>query len=142
MRHQPHISRMLWLESIGFATIIFLSWGHEIFGPRLWSEAAFETLLALAVAAPIMSISYRIVSRLYALEQFLRVCAWCRKIHCDGRWYSMEEYFQKGFAMETSHGICPGCAAEEERKMDERTSTSLDRAGGQFQGIETIQSAD
>ena len=95
---------MLWLEGIGFLTIVGLSWIHELGGARLWYEAAFETAVTTMVAVPVILGTFNVVSRLYALEQFLRVCAWCRKIHCDGAWYTVETSVQPVASVALSAG--------------------------------------
>jgi hypothetical protein len=52
-----------------------------------------------------------VVARLFYLEQFLRVCAWCQKVEHEGAWSPIAEFFQRQFDAKTSHGICPGCFA-------------------------------
>ena len=53
---------------------------------------------------------YMIVSRLSYLENFLHVCAWCRRIQHQDVWLSLEEHFQQQTGATISHGICPKCA--------------------------------
>lgn len=108
-------------EVIGFGIIIALSWANEVTGmPHLltggsrtagWTESLLETAVILLVAVPVVALTSRTVSRLHYLEEFLNICAWCRKLNCDGRWLSVEEYFQSGFETKTSHGMCPACSA-------------------------------
>jgi hypothetical protein len=113
-------SQLLWYEAFGFLLIIALSWLNEllslpsrVFGgvPHSnWRESAMESLVALAVWLGLFLITKRILQRLYYLENFIRVCAWCRKIGEGDKWLSLEEYFSEGFAIKTSHGICSECA--------------------------------
>jgi len=127
MRAQTHISRILWLEIIGFLIIIALSWAHEltnvthsIIGVEYvpdWVEAATETAMVGVVAIPVIILTNRLVSRLYQLEGFLRVCAWCKKMDHDGEWIPLEEFFERKFETATSHGICPACLDEAKEKM-------------------------
>jgi hypothetical protein len=127
MPAQTHISRILWVEIIGFLIIIALSWVHELtdlahsisgveYVPD-WVEATTETVMVIVVAIPVMILTRRLVSRLYHLEGFLRVCAWCRKIEHDGEWIPLENFFERKFETATSHGICPVCLVEAKEKM-------------------------
>ena len=122
-----HVSKILWYEVIGFLVIIVLSWTNELtdlphfiggvhYVPN-WRESALETLIVLLVATPVLILTKRLVSRLYYLEGFLRVCAWCKKLEQDGEWISLEEFFERKFQTETSHGMCVACLDEMRAKM-------------------------
>jgi hypothetical protein len=122
MRTQTHVSKILWCEGIGFLAIIVLSWVNELSDlPHLisgvqyipnWRESALETPIVLLVGIPVMIFTKRIVSRLYYLEGFLRVCAWCKKLEHNGEWIPLEEFFASKFQTETSHGMCLACMEE------------------------------
>jgi hypothetical protein len=101
-------SRILWYESAGFLMLILLSWLDEFHAT--WHESAVESAAVLAVWSIVFYFTRRLVSRLYYLERFLRVCAWCRKINLDDKWMPLEQYFAVGFHTETTHGVCPECA--------------------------------
>lgn len=113
---------ILLFEILGFSAIIILSWMDELFnlpdiifgmdnaGIHYWHEAILETVIIVAVAVPVIAMTAVIARRLFYLEKFMRVCAWCRKIEVEGKWMSIEEFFAKGFDAQTSHGICPACA--------------------------------
>ncbi len=130
MTAQTHVSRILWYEGIGFLVIIVLSWINELSDlPHLvgsiqyvpnWRESALETLIVLLVAVPVMILTKRLVSRLYYLEGFLRVCAWCKKLEHNGEWIPLEEFFENKFQTKTSHGICLACKDELNAKMKKR----------------------
>jgi hypothetical protein len=117
-RKYPH--RILAYEAAGFLAILIIVFLDEIFGfpeqymggyvthPE-WGEFAVEAAAILAIAAAMLLMTRRLVSRLFYLERFLRVCAWCRKIHHEGGWVSLEDYFSSGFDTQTSHGMCPEC---------------------------------
>ncbi len=111
---------LLWL-SLGFLTIIVLTWCdtlfnlmHHLFGTAYQDENLDQALIATGVIVLLWLFSsykvYRIVSRLSYLENFLHVCAWCRKIEHKQEWYSLEELFTKQTGGQTSHGMCPECA--------------------------------
>ena len=111
--------KALWYEVIGFSLIIALSWANElanlsqlVFGgvyqPN-WRESTVETAIVILVAIPILVLTVRLVSRLYYVEGFLRICSWCRKLEYDGQWVQLEEFFQRGFDTQATHGMCPDC---------------------------------
>ncbi len=120
MTHLKKPQRILWYGNGGFLAIIILSWTNELLDlPRLlfggktqtnWREAAIETFLVVVVWITVHTATKRLLARVHYLEGFLRVCAWCRKISHDDEWLPVEQYFAKGFDIETSHGICPACA--------------------------------
>ena len=119
----PRSSLIVVYEVIGFLAIIALSWLNELLGlPRLlfgsehqggwWHESLLETTIILVVAVPVVLLTRRLATRLHYLEEFLRLCAWCRKPHLDNEWVPVEEFLQRKFDSRTSHGICPACKAE------------------------------
>jgi hypothetical protein len=115
-----HVSKILWFESASFSLVIALPWiseltelPHSMGAPQYipnWRESTMETLIVILVAIPVMIITRRLLSRLQYLEGFLRVCAWCKKVNCDNKWISLEDFFQEKFAVQTSHGMCSACA--------------------------------
>jgi hypothetical protein len=119
MTTQTNHSRILLYEGIGFFSIIVLSWlsefsdlpsfvGSTAYVPN-WRESTLETVIVLLVATPVMTLTKRFVTRLHYVEGFLRVCAWCKKMEHDGKWISLEEFFDSKFQTETSHGMCLAC---------------------------------
>jgi len=68
-----------------------------------------ETAAITIVGIVVISFTKCLMQRLFYLDGFLRVCAWCRKIGRDGEWSSLEDYFDRGFDIQTSHGMCPEC---------------------------------
>jgi hypothetical protein len=112
--------RILWYENIGFLAIIVLSWGNEfldlprhVFGGDTrvnWRESVMETILVLVVWVSVHVVTKKLLARLYYLEGFLRICAWCRKVAHGDEWLPLEEYFERGFNIRTSHGMCSDCA--------------------------------
>jgi hypothetical protein len=119
MRSSRGESRLVWYQGLGFAVIIVISWLNELIGlpgllfgggpPYSWKESALETGVVLTVAIPTLLVTSRLSRRLYRLEGFLRLCAWCRRIELDGRWVPVEEFVAHRLDMATSHGICPDC---------------------------------
>jgi hypothetical protein len=72
----------------------------------------FRTALIGGIWAWVHFTTSRLLARLGQLEQYLRLCSWCRKIDHEGQWLTTEEYFGSRFETESSHGICPACAHE------------------------------
>ena len=80
----------------------------------LWWNASIRFVAFLFVAATLSTIQ-RLLTEARAevaeLRQFLRVCAWCRKIATpQGQWVSMETFFEDHTQTQITHGICPECA--------------------------------
>ena len=108
-------------QGIAGLVVIGLSWCNEVFDLsfRLWGgkpggnwrKAAFETVAVLIVWLALFFVQRKFLRRLCYLEDFLRVCAWCRRIGKDDKWLLPEEYLACNFAIKTSHGMCPDCAA-------------------------------
>jgi len=141
-------TRVLMYESVGFIAIIALSWLDELVSlPSLllhgnpyipdFHESAVEMLLVLAVWLLVVGSTRRLLQRIRHLEAFMRVCAWCHRIHFKGRWMPMEEFFQPGFDTPTTHGICPHCLARNkesiERAMAARSELSMPVSNGSTQ---------
>ena len=131
MKNRRKGQQILWYQAFGFLLIIILSWMDELLSlpARLfggiqhsnWREAAMETIVALAVWLIVYALTKRLLARLYYLEGFLRVCAWCRKIGQSDKWLPVERYFSKGFDIKTSHGLCPDC---EQKMMSGNTNAT------------------
>ena len=113
---------ILW-QSLGFLIIIILTWcnalfdlGHYLFGFQLHDEDINQTTVASGVIVLLWIYSsykvYLVVSRLSYLENFLHVCAWCRKIEHEDQWFSLEEHFSRRTGGHASHGICPECSTK------------------------------
>lgn len=119
MPNQALSHNIIRYEIIGFILIALLNWVDEIyclpsliFGGKYvpnFHEAAIENFIVLLVAIPVISLTRKMVNRLHYLEEFLRVCAWCKKINHDDKWMPLEQYFEQRFDTMTSHGICPEC---------------------------------
>ncbi len=111
---------LLW-QSMGFLIMVVLTWSdalfdlaHVILGFPAQSEDFNRTAITTAVIILLWLVSgyriYVVVSRLSYLENFLHVCAWCRKIEYEDNWLSLEEHFIQKTGRKVSHGICPECS--------------------------------
>jgi hypothetical protein len=112
---------ILWIEGFGFGLLILFAWLTEILhAPHfLFAEPAvfnlgrpvMRSLVIVCVWLAVHLATRRLLKRLHHLEEYLLICAWCRRIGHEGEWRTMEEYF--GSATKTTHGMCPECS----RKM-------------------------
>jgi hypothetical protein len=122
MNTSPGKNRILLIETIGFSTIIVLAWFTEViriphvlfdepFEPN-WHRAILRTVVVILVWVWVRAETKRLLQRLHRLEEFLVVCAWCRRIGDDGQWVTMEKYFGHNFDTRTSHSLCPDCSTK------------------------------
>ena len=126
---------ILWVEAVGFSIIIMLCWlteilriPHLIFGEPFavnWHRAMLRTVVVLLVWAWVHVATRRLLKRLHYLEDFLRICGWCRKVCYDGEWLSMEKYFDSKFATRTSHGMCPECLNKGKNELQQTAKTII-----------------
>jgi hypothetical protein len=111
---------ILWVEAGGFLFLIMMSWlteilriPHYLFGESFvpdWKRALLRTVVLSLIWGWVFLLTRRMLKRMHYLEEFLRICSWCRKV-CgdDDRWLKLEDYFNSKFATRTSHGMCPEC---------------------------------
>jgi len=122
-KHIIHWKQAVLWHGIGFLTIIILTWSyelfdlaHRVFGGMKQDVNIVEGVSKTVVILMLWGLSgyqvYRIVSRLSYLENFLQICAWCRKIKVEDNWQSLEKHFTKQTGKRVTHGMCPDCAKE------------------------------
>ena len=119
MGNKRRASKVLWIECIGFAALLVLSWLDElvrlpqlIFGGSAmsnWHEGALESIAIITVWILVFIATRRVLKRFYYLEEQLQMCGWCRMLKHQGDWVSLEDYLTKELGVETSLGICTGC---------------------------------
>ena len=113
---------ILGLELLGFGAVILILWldeyidvPHRFFGalktPLRPEEFWFEALTVLVVATGVVMATLWAFRRLRILEDFIQVCAWCRKVKAQDQWVSFEQYLKREHDMQSTHGICPECRA-------------------------------
>ena len=110
---------ILWIEAVGFSMLVALSWlvevfriPHYFFGEPFvpnWKRAILRTIVVLMIWAWVHLLTRRLLKRLHYLEEFLRICSWCRKVNYEDQWMGLEQFFNSKFATRTSHGMCPEC---------------------------------
>ena len=124
---RTYISRILWYQGFGFLILIIFPWIIELFDlPKSlgndevffnWRECLLENAMIIVVAVPLMILTSRFLSRLYYLEGFLRICAWCKKLENNNEWIPIENFFKEKFKTESTHGICGDCLEEAQQKI-------------------------
>ena len=123
-------AKVLLAQSLGFVTIIALSWFDELVGLRSlilgdhpyisdFKESTLEMLIVLTVWLLVFGSTRRMFNHMRYLEGFMRVCSWCHRIKCDGRWVPLEELLFKNFETRPSHGICEGCRQKLESAIEQ-----------------------
>jgi hypothetical protein len=140
MRNKRRASQVLWIECIGFAALLTVSWLDElirlpqvIFGGVAvanWHEGAIESLAIITVWVLVFVSTRRVLKRFYYLEEQLQMCGWCRKLKRQGDWVSLEEYLTKELGIETSLGICTNCGRRvfPEEEFSTRSSPTSSRS--------------
>ena len=119
MKKNKGRNSILWIEGGGFFFLIVMSWlvevfriPHYLFGEPFvpnWHRAILRTVVLSLIWAWVFFLTRRILKRMHHLEEFLRICSWCRKVCDDDQWLKLEDYFNSRFATRTSHGMCPEC---------------------------------
>src|SRR5579871_774434 len=104
-------SFILWNEAVGFSVLIILSWLSELFRiPHYlfnepftpdWKRAMLRTVVILLIWGWVHLITRRLLKRLHYLEEFIRMCGWCRRVCYDGEWLPMEKYLNSQYDMHT-----------------------------------------
>ncbi len=114
---------ILSLELFGFAAVLLTLWLDEyvdipfrFFGalktPARPQEFWFEAITVLLVATAVVIATLWVFRRLRFMENFIQVCAWCRKVNLGDDWISFEQYLKRIHDVHSTHSICPACWAE------------------------------
>jgi len=121
---------ILWVEATGFSLLIMLCWltelvriPHALFGEAFtpdWRRAMLRSVVVLLIWIWVHAATKRLLKRLHYLEEFLRICGWCRKVCHEGEWLSLEDYFNSKFATQTTHGMCPECLKKSVKELQQR----------------------
>ena len=126
MKKNSQLTRIVLYQNLGFLAIIALCYLDELLKlPTLiFSDHPFafvhrrttlEMLLFLAVWFLVSLSTRRLLKRVRQLEDFMRVCSWCRRIDYKGEWMRLEEFMRQGFDTPTTHGICPECLDKQQK---------------------------
>ena len=128
MKMNLPLTRIIIYQNLGFLCIIALCYLNDliklpslIFSDHpfviLHRRTTLEMLLVLAVWFVVTASTRRILDRIRYLEEFMRVCAWCRRINYHGEWMRLEEFMRQGFDTPTTHGICTECFSKQREAL-------------------------
>jgi hypothetical protein len=120
MKKNSQLTKIIIYQNLGFLGIIGLFYLDDliklptlIFSDHpfifLHRRTTLEMLMVLVVWFVVTCSTRRILQRIRYLEEFMRVCAWCRRINYHGEWMRLEEFMRQGFDTPTTHGICTDC---------------------------------
>jgi hypothetical protein len=142
---------ILWIEGIGFSFIIAIVWATEILQvPHLLfaeppsfhlARPILRSVVIMCVWAAVHISTRRLLKRLHKLEEYLLICAWCRKIGHEGDWMTMEKYFGSAFSTPTTHGICPECSKRVRTSFQHDNAHALSAAPRCSNGAATVSRA-
>jgi hypothetical protein len=142
MEKKSRLIKIVMYQNFGFLAIIVLCYLDELLKlPTLiFSEHPFdfvyrrstlEMLLFLAVWLLVSSSTRRLLNRVRQLEDFMRVCAWCRRIDYKGEWMKLEDFMEQGFDTPTTHGICPECLHRQKEAIARAKQKRLSEAANE-----------
>jgi hypothetical protein len=142
MVKNSQLARIVVYQNVGFLAVIVLCFLDEllqlpslIFSGHpyvvLYRRPTLEMLLFLAVWLLVSNSTRRLLKQVRQLEDFLRVCSWCRRIDYKGEWMPLEEFMEQGFDTPTTHGICPECLRQKKDAIEkERSARQSEPATG------------
>ena len=135
MQKSSYLTRIVFIQNLGFLAIIALCYLDELLRlpalifsdhPFIFRRSTLEMLLFFVVWLLVSASTHRLLKRIRQLEEFMRVCAWCRRIDYKGKWMTLENFMEQGFDTPTTHGICPECLREQEKALKRK---KLERKG-------------
>ena len=142
MVKNSQLARIVVYQNVGFLAVIVLCFLDEllqlpslIFSGHpfvvLYRRPTLEMLLFLAIWLLVSKSTRRLLKQVRQLEDFLRVCSWCRRIDYKGEWMPLEEFMEQGFDTPTTHGICPECLRQKKDAIEkERRARQSEPATG------------
>ena len=126
MQKSSYLAKIVFIQNLGFLTILVICYLDELLRlptlvfsdhPFAFRRSTLEMLLFLAVWLLVNNSMHRLLKRIRQLEEFMRVCAWCRRIDYKGQWITLENFMERGFDTPTTHGICPECLHQQEEAL-------------------------
>lgn len=102
---------LIWLNEMLDLPHVLLGAPPAASGLR-YQEAAVESGIALLIGVAVLVVEVRLARRVQYLESLLVLCAWCGRVRIEsGEWVSVE-HFLEDYRVDTTHGMCPECAAK------------------------------
>lgn len=90
----------------------------------MWALEQRKTVKALSIALAEKEAAQREVA---TLQDFLPMCAWCRKVRDDDSYWQHVEYYLAAHSdIRVSHGVCPECAAKFGQEVADRNKLPID----------------
>jgi len=87
------------------------------------ARASTTLLFTLVVLSLLFAVAMLLMlRRLFKLRELVKICAWSRTVEYGGEWLSFEQYLQRRFNVDTSHGISPVEAERVSRLLHTRPS--------------------
>jgi len=117
-----YISTISIIIALHFSLLLFSSWDFRSLMTNIFFLGSFALMGSL--------IHHRVnlfLKEIRTLEGLLPICARCKNIRDDkGFWHRVEEYIRDHSEAEFTHSLCPDCAKEYKREIDNlvRTGTS------------------
>ena len=129
MEKKSYLTKVVLCQNLGFLAVILFCYLDELLKlPALifsqhpfgvvYQRSMLEMLLFLAVWLLVNKSTRRLLKRVRYLEDFLQVCAWCRRIDYHGQWMKLEDFMEQGFETPTTHGICPECLRRNKEALE------------------------
>jgi hypothetical protein len=84
--------------------------------PYLAANAAVRMAVLLVIAYFVSRTARQTRELQQQVDTLVKMCAWTRTVEYQGEWISFEEYLQRRFGIETTHGMSP---AETQRQLEE-----------------------
>jgi len=125
MKAKLQLTRIEVYQNFGFLGIVILCFLDDllqlptfVFSDHpfefMYRRSTLDMLLVFGVWFLVSRSTRRVLTRVQYLEGFMRVCAWCRKIHFKGEWMPLEQFMQQSFDTPTTHGICKECLRQQQ----------------------------
>ncbi len=129
MENESQSKKVVIYQGVGFLAIIGVCMVDELVGltslilgnqPYItdFRQSILKMLLIMAVWLLVSRSTHRVLARIQYLEEFIKICAWCRRIDYKGRWMPLEEFLEQGYDTPTSHGICPDCLESQKAALE------------------------
>ena len=129
MKKNSQLTRIVLYQNLGFLAILAICYLDDLLKlptgilsehplAFVFSRSMLDIVLVLAVWFLVSRSTGRILDRISYLERFMRVCAWCRRIHFKGEWMPLEEFMRQSFDTPTTHGICTECRNQQQASID------------------------
>lgn len=120
----PHRAALRYVA--GFVVLAMVIWlsklldlPHHLLGAdpsrhRL-EELLLETVAILVLGTLVVAWIRPTIRRVAYLERYIVLCSWCRRVNLGAEWLPLEAFLGR-HESETSHGMCPACAAKFEEE--------------------------